>query len=167
MNMRLSFGGEVKELTGYVDAGGSMGEDQHTLSGYTYLIDGGVVSWSTKRQEIVSLSTTESEYVPTMHAAKEGLWLQSLITQLFSPLSSLTTLFLDNQSTIALTKDHQYHAQTKHIDVCFHFIRWIIKDGKLHLIYCPTTDMVADTFTKALPLPKVKHFTSKLGLRNT
>ena len=166
MNMWLSFGGEVKELTGYANVDGSMGEDWHALSGYAYIIDGSAVSWSTKRQETVSLLTTESEYVATMHAAKEGLWLQLLITQLFGPLSSLTTLFSDNQSAIALTKDHQYHAQTKHINVCFHFIQWIIEDGKLCLIYCPTTDMVADTFTKALPLPKVKHFMSELGLCN-
>lgn len=101
-----------------------------------------------------------------MHATKEGLWLQSLITQLFGPLSGLTTLFSDNQSTITLAKDHQYHAQTKHIDVHFHFIQWIIEDGKLCLIYCPTADMVTDKFTKTLPSPKVKHFTSKLRLHN-
>ena len=164
MDMWLSLGREMK---GYADADGSMGEDQHTLSGYTYLIDGGAVSWSMKRQEIISLSTTESKYIATTHATKEGLWLWLLITQLFSPLSGPTTLFLDNQSAIALAKDHQYHAQTKHIDVCFHFIQWIIEDGKLHLIYCPTANMVTDVFTKALPSPKVKHFTSELGLCNT
>ena len=74
------------------------------------------------------------------------------------------TLFSDNQSAIALTKDHQYHAHTKHIDVCFHFICWVIDDGKLRLIFCPTNDMVADLLTKALPSPKVKHFATELGL---
>ena len=75
------------------------------------------------------------------------------------------TLFSDNQSTIALAKDHQYHACTKHIDVHFHFIRWVIDDGKLRLIFCPTNDMVADLLTKALLSPKVKHFTAELRLR--
>ena len=74
------------------------------------------------------------------------------------------TLFSDNQSAIALAKDHQYHACTKHIDVHFHFIRWVIDDGKLRLIFCPTNDMVADSLTKALPSPKVKHFATELGL---
>jgi hypothetical protein len=75
-----------------------------------------------------------------------------------------TTLFCDNQSAIALTKEHQYHARTKHIDVRYHFIRWIIEDGKLRLIYCPTDDMVADVLTKALVSTKVKHFAKELGL---
>jgi hypothetical protein len=131
------------------------------------LVDGGTVSWSSKRQEIVSLSTTESEYVAAMHAAKEALWLRSFIGQLFVPLAEPVTLFSDNQSAIVLTKDHQYHARTKHIDIHFHFIRWVIKEGKLRLVYCPTGDMVADTLTKALPSPKVKHFTAELGLCST
>ena len=162
----LTYGGEEKVLEGYADADGSMAEDQHAISGYAFLIDGGAVSWSTKRQEIVSLSTTESEYVATTHAAKEALWLRSLIGQLFGNLPQATTVFSDNQSGIALAKDHQYHARTKHIDVRFHFIRWVIEEGQLRLIYCPTADMVADTLTKALPSPKVKHFASELGLRS-
>ena len=154
-------------LAGYADADGSMGEDRRAVSGYAFLIDGGAVSWSSKRQEIISLSTTKSEYVAATHAAKEALWLRSFIGELFTPLAEPITLFSDNQSAIALTKDHQYHARTKHIDVRFHFIRWIIEEGKLRLVYCPTADMVADTLTKALPSPKVKHFAVELGLRST
>ena len=75
IDLRLTFGGEVNELTGYADVDGSMEEDHHTLSSNAYLIDGGTVSWSMKRQEIMSLSTTKSEYIAAMHAAKEGLWL--------------------------------------------------------------------------------------------
>ena len=76
-----------------------------------------------------------------VYAAKEALWLRSLISQLFRIEIPTTTLFTDNQSAIALTKDHQYHARTKHIDIRFHFLRWIIEEGRLHLIYCPTDDM--------------------------
>ena len=105
-----------------------------------------------------------SPILAATYAAKEALWLRSLISQLFNTTLEATTLFLDNQSAIALTKDHQYHARTKHIDVRFHFIRWIVDNGSLRLIYCPTNDMVADTLTKALPSPKVKHFAAELGL---
>ena len=161
----LTFGGIEKELVGYADADGSMNEDRHALSGYVFLVDGGAVSWSTKRQEIVSLSTTESEYVAATHATKEALWLRSLIGQIFGAFTDATTLFSDNQSAIALSKDHQYHARSKHIDVRFHFIHWIVEDGKIRLIYCPTGEMVADTLTKALLSPKVKHFAAELGLR--
>ena len=60
--------------------------------------------------------------------------------------------------------DHQYHAHSKHIDVHFHFIHWIIDDSKIWLIYYPTSEMVANTLTKALPSPKVKHFAAELSL---
>ena len=154
----LAYGGIARELTGYADADGNMAEDRHAISGYAFLLHGGAVSWTTKRQEIISLSTTESEYIAATYAAKEALWLRSLISQLFDTTLEATTLFSDNQSAIALTKDHQYHARTKHIDIRFHFIRWIVENGSLRLIYCPTDDMVADTLTKALPSPRVKHF---------
>ena len=110
-----------------------MAEDRHAISGYAFLLHGGAISWTAKRQKIISLSTTESEY-----AAKEALWLRSLISQLFDINLEAATLFSDNQSAIALTKDHQNHARTKHIDIRFHFIRWIVKNGSLRLIYCPT-----------------------------
>ena len=141
-----------------------MTEDRHAISGYAFLLNGGAVSWATKQQEIVSLSTTESEYVAVTHASKEVLWLRSLITQLFNVVLEPTTLFYDNQSAITLTKDHQYHLRTKHIDIRFHFICWIIGNGSIHLINCPTDDMLANTLTKALLSPKVKHFAVELVL---
>ena len=161
----LSYGETRRALEGYADADGSMNEDRRAISGYAFLIDGGAVSWSSKRQEIVSLSTTESEYVAVTHGMKEALWLRSLLSEVFEPITAPTTLFSDNQSAIALTRDHQYHARTKHIDVRYHFIRWVIEQGSLRLIYCPTDDMVADSLTKALPSAKVKHFAAGLGLR--
>ena len=160
----LAYGGNEKDLLGYADADGSMAEDRHAISRYTFILHGGAVSWSAKRQEIVSLSTTESEYVAATNATKEALWLRSLLSQLFATDFKPMTLFSDNQSAIALTKDHQYHARTKHIDIQFHFICWIVENGSLWLVYCPTNDMVANVLTKALPLPKVKHFAKELGL---
>ena len=70
-------------------------------------------------------------------------------TQAFSEVPGPLTLHLDNQSAIALTWDHQYHAHTKHIDIRFHVIRWIVEDGKMKLVYChcPTEEMVTDIVT--------------------
>jgi hypothetical protein len=161
----LTYGEENSPLEGYADADGSMAEDRRAISGYAFLIDGGAVSWSSKRQEIVSLSTTESEYVAATHGGKEALWLRSLISEVFGTLKSPTTLFSDNQAAIALTRDHQYHPRTKHIDVRYHWIRWVVEKGSIRLVYCPTDDMVADALTKALPSAKVKHFAASLGLR--
>ena len=161
----LTYGEASSPLEGYADADGSMSEDRRAISGYAFLIDGGAVSWSSKRQEIVSLSTTESEYVAATHGGKEALWLRSLISEVFSNITSPTTLFSDNQAAIALTRDNQYHPRTKHIDVRYHWIRWVVEKGSIRLIYCPTDDMVADVLTKALPSAKVKHFAASLGLR--
>lgn len=163
-NLKLTYGAAQFDLVGYSDADGSMHEDRKAISGYAFLIDGGAVSWASKRQEIISLSTTESEYVAIVHASKEALWLRSLIGQVFAPFNAPVPLMSDNQSAIALTQDHQYHARTKHIDIRFHFIRWVVQDKKIKLVYCSTEDMVADTLTKALSSPKVKHFAHALGL---
>ena len=142
-----------------------MAEDGHEISGYGFLIHrAGAVSWSAKRQEIIALSTTEAEYVAITHASKEALWLHSLLSQIFNFDLDSTTLFSDNKSAIELTKDHQYHARTKHIDIRFHFIRYIVEDGSIRLIYCPTDDMITDALTKALPSMKAKHFASQFGL---
>lgn len=161
----LVLGGKREDLVGYTDADGMSNEDRHAISGYVFQIDGSTVSWSAKRQDIIALSTTEAEYVATTHAAKEAIWLRSLLSELFGTIDKPTTLYSDNQSSIALTKDDQFHARTKHIDIRFHFIRWIVNDGKIALQYCPTEDMTADILTKALPSPKAKHFAAALGLR--
>ena len=112
-----------------MDVDGSMAEDRKAISGCAFLVNGGAVSWSAKWQEIILLLTTESEYVAAVHAAKEALWLCSLISSLFGIDIPMTILFSDNQSAIALTKEHQYHARTKHIDIRFHFLCWIVEEG--------------------------------------
>jgi len=74
------------------------------------------------------------------------------------------TFFSDNKSAIILANNHQYFACTKHINICYYFIHWTIEKGKIWLIYCSTKDIIADVFTKALFLPKVKHFTYEVSL---
>ena len=163
-NLELVYGGEKRGLVGYVDADGASQEHRRAISGYVFLIDGGAVSWSSKKQELVTLSTTEAEYVAATHAAKEAIWLRRLIGEVFKPIDGPTVLFSDSQSAIALAKDGHYHARTKHIDIRYHFIRYIIEEGTMKLNYCPTDDMTADTLTKALPSMKAKHFATALGL---
>jgi hypothetical protein len=160
----LVYGRQGSMLEGYSNADGSMAEDRRAITGYAFTINGGAVSWSAKRQEIISLSTTESEYIAVTHAMKEALWLRSLISQLFNTNLPATTLNCDNQSAIELTKDHQYHARTKHIDIRYHFIHYVVEEGSIQIIYCPTEEMLADALMKALPSAKVKHFAAKFGL---
>jgi len=152
----LTYGISKMDLMGYADADGSMAEDRHAISRYTFMIHGGAILWSAKWQEIIALSTTKAKYIAITHAAKEALWLCSLLSQLFDIVLDSMTLFSDNQSMIELTKDHQYHVQMKYIDIHFHFICYIIEGGSICLIYCLTDDMTADTLTMA------KHFASQL-----
>ena len=83
---------------------------------------------------------------------------------MFQPLSHPTTLYGDNQSTIALTHDGSYHTHMKHIDIHYHFIHFSVENVSISFLYCSLTNMIADTLTKALPSIKAKHFTLELGL---
>ena len=163
-DLELTYGGDKRGLVGYVDADGASQEHRRAISGYVFMVDGGAVSWSSKKQELVTLSTAEAEYVAQTHAAKEAIWLRRLITEVFKSVNTPTTLFSDSKSAIALAHDGHYHARTKHIDIRYHFIRYIIEAGTIKLVYCPTNDMTADTLTKALPSTKAKHFATALGL---
>ena len=128
------------------------------------MVDGGAVSWSSKKQELVTLSTAEAEYIAATHAAKEAIWLRRLLTELFGSIDAPTVLFSDSKSAICLAHDGHFHAQMKHIDIRYHFIHYIIEAGTIKLVYCPMDDMTADVLTKALPSVKAKHFASALGL---
>jgi hypothetical protein len=163
----LDYGMKVKGLEGFTDADSVTQEHRHAITGYAFLSDREAVSWSSKKQEIITLSTTESEYVATTHTAKEAVWLHQFIGEVFQPLTNQIPLHSDSQAAIALTHDRSYHARTKHIDIRYHFIQFVINNGTINLIYCPTDNMVADTLTKALPNIKAKHFTFALGLQST
>jgi len=116
-DMKLVYGDRKANLEGFVDADGASQDHRQAISGYVFMVDGGAVSWSSKKQELVTLSTTEAEYVAVMHAAKEAVWLHRLIGKFFSPPKEPTTLHGDNKSAIALAHGCQYHARTKHIDI--------------------------------------------------
>jgi hypothetical protein len=160
----LTYGNERHNLIGFTDADGASQEHRHAISGSALLLDGGAISWASRKQELVTLSTAEAEYVAATHTAKECIWLRRFITSLFGPMSIPTTLYCDNQAALSLTTDDNYHARTKHIDIRFHFIRQTIADKHIKLAYCPTEDMTADILTKALPKYKVAIHSLNLGI---
>ena len=150
----------------YSDADGMSQEDQHAISGYVFMLNGGAVSWSSKRQDTILLSTTEAEYIALTHAAKEAIWFRYFMTELFGSIDFPFHIYNDNQSAISLAHAElgQYHARTKHIDIRYHFIREQINDQTLEVVYCPTAQMTADIFTKALASFKFKPLVQALGL---
>ena len=88
----LVYGGERKDLTGFVDADGASQEHRYAILGYVFMVDGGAVSWSLKKQELVTLLTMEAEYMAATHTAKEAIWLHRIMGELFLPLDEPTTL---------------------------------------------------------------------------
>ena len=124
----------------------------------------GAISWSSKKQHIVALSSTKAEYITQTHAAKEVLWLHSFLWELRSASDDLLILNCDSQGAIALTKDKKFHARTKYIDMCYHFIREVVEDGKVTVQYIPTGDNISDIFTKLLTKAKFWELTELLGL---
>jgi len=164
--LKLVFGrGEQRGLRAFTDADGATQEHRRAISGFVVLIDGGAVSWMSKKQELITLSTMEAEYVAMTHAAKELFWLRRLLSEVFRPLNHPILLHSDNQSAIALAhSEGQFHARTKHIDIRWHFIKFCVQDQTIDIVYCPTEDMTADILTKPLSHQKVKKFTTALGL---
>jgi len=143
-------------LAGYCDAdfAGDL-DNRRSTSGYAYLSGGATISWASKLQATVALSTAEAEYVATSFAAREAIWLRKLFTELHLPDPSPVELRTDNQSSMAIAKNPVHHQRTKHIDVAHHFIRGALEDGTIALSYCPSAEMAADVLTK--PLPKTTH----------
>ena len=150
----------------YSDADWGTGNDRKSVGGYVFLLNGGAVSWSSKKQTSVALSTTEAEYMSMTQAAKEIVWLRALLEELGATghIRQMSQLHGDNQGALALARNPEYHARTKHIDIQFHFIRELVGDEKIYLEYCPTSDMIADVMTKPLPRTTHKKLTTAMGM---
>lgn len=154
------------DLQGYIDAdwGGDFSSRKST-TGYVFLFGNSAISWSSKLQKTVALSSCEAEYMALKEGIKEQIWLQSLYQQLGIPYrNDQTTLYTDSQSAIALAKNPEHHARTKHIDIQYHFVRQNVQDTTVKLTYIPTTDQPADGLTKALDSTKFARFIRYLGL---
>lgn len=164
--LKLILGGTDGTIVGYSDSDWASQIHRHSISGFAFFVGKGVVSWSSKKQPIITLSSTEAEYVALTHASKDIIWIQKLLKDFSSifPHSLPTTLNCDNQGAIRLSKDSTFHGCTKHIDVHFHFIRQTVSQGHITLPYCPTEDMIADTFTKPLARFKFEKFCNLLGV---
>jgi hypothetical protein len=151
LHMKLCLGGKDITIKGYCDAdwGGDLNTRRST-TGYVFYLGDGAISWNSKRQPTVALSTTEAEYMAANQCAKEAIWLRQLMADVGCVQHKATTIMCDNQGSIALAKNPKHHSRTKHIDVQHHFIREKMEEEVINLTYCPTQDMVADVLTKAL-----------------
>jgi len=121
-NQALCFGGSNISLQGYVDEEMAGDRDnRRSTTGYVFTIGGTTVSWVSKGQSVVSLSTKEVEYVATTEASKEIIWLQRFMGELGKD-HDMGTLYNDSQSSIHLANNSAFHSRTKHIQLKYHFI---------------------------------------------
>jgi Reverse transcriptase (RNA-dependent DNA polymerase) len=152
-------------LYGFTDADwASDVNDRRSTSGYAFFLAGGAISWSSKKQTSITLSSTEAEYIAGTHGAKEAVWLRQFLEQIHFPPSSPTDMYMDNQSAIAIAKNPEFHDRTKHIDVCHHFLRKKVEDKQINLEYIPTNDQIADVLTKGLSREKHDKFMMGMGV---
>ncbi len=119
-SLKLVYDGNSKDdnKSGYSDSDWAGNpRDHHSISGFVFTMAGRAISWSSKKQPLVALSSTEGEYMAMTHAAKEAIWIQRFLHDIHFPLPNCTTLLVDNQGAIALTSNPTFHMQMKHISV--------------------------------------------------
>lgn len=117
---------------------------RRSTTGYVFSLGSGAISWCSKRQPTVSLSTTEAEYGAAAMAAQESVWLVQLVKDLNQITSEVVVIYCDNESAIKLAENPVFHARTKHFEVHYHFIREKVLRGKLYLVSVQTNEQPAD-----------------------
>lgn len=128
------------------------------------MLGDGVVSWSSKKQSVVTLSTTEAEFISATNCVCQGIWLKRILENLGLKQNGCLTTFCDNSSTIKLSKNPTLHGRSKHIDIRFHFLRDYANEGIVELSYCPTQNQLADVMTKPVKLESSVNFRKSLGM---
>ena len=106
--------------------------------------------WASKKQPIVSLSSTEEEYVAATTTTCQAVWLKRLLLDFGYTEKDPTTIFCDNVSAMSLSKNNMFHQKSKHIDTRFHFLRELVKNGDITLKFCSSKEELTDVFTKPL-----------------
>jgi hypothetical protein len=131
------------------------------------------ISWLSKLQQTVALSSAEAEYMSLKEATKESLYLQNVIKELFinnstikdySVFNKLNCIKTDSLSAIELAKNPVYHAKTKHVDIQYHFVRENLLNNNIDLVYENTSTILADNLTKPTSIAKFQNFTSRVKL---
>ncbi|KAI5116504.1 hypothetical protein M0805_000605 [Coniferiporia weirii] len=152
-------------FTAYCDADNAGNRDnRRSTSGMVIKMGTGAVSWSSRLQSLVTLSTTEAEYISAVMAGQEIIWLHNLLTEFGYSFNHTSTLFVDNQSAIQVANNPEHHGRMKHLDLCFYWLRDQVEAGKLCLVHLRTAEMPADLLTKSLGRNKVQDFRGFVGL---
>lgn len=138
--------------------------DRRSYTGFVFTLNGTAISWLSQKQRTVALSSMEAEYMAISDAAKEALYLINFLKELRCSGLASVTMYNDNRSAGLLSHNPVQNSRSKHIDLRHHFIRDVLKDHPVKLIYMPTEEMIADALTKALPEAKLLKCALGFGL---
>ena len=156
--------GEVEPLA-YSDADwGSNANDRKSILGYMFQMSAGLISWQSKKQPTIALSSMEAEYMAKSLATQQIIWLWSFTAELGIPYSGPTILNVDNQGTINYSINAINYSHTKHIDIQHHLVHEKLISNKIEIQYCATEDNLADLFMKTLPKPRHEDLVKRLGM---
>lgn len=139
-------------------------DDRRSTSGFVFMMASGAISWASKKQPVVALSTTEAEYIAAASCACQSVWLSRILEAIGCEGKSETVIMCDNSSTIQLSKHPMFHGTSKHIEVRFHYLRDLVSGGMVRLSYFSTEDQIADIFTKPLKLVQFEKLRGMLGV---
>jgi len=168
MDYVLCYQGLDLRLVGYSDADWGCNIDEHkSTSGYAFLLNNGAITWSSKKQSCIALSTMEAEYVACSAAVQEVVWLRRFLQHLEIVRDALDplTIHCDSTAALAYAKDPKYHGRTKHIDIQYHYIRDMVAQKEVVLKHISTSCMVADPLTKPIARDVFLAHVRSLGLR--
>ncbi|CAJ2638092.1 unnamed protein product [Trifolium pratense] len=154
------------EAKGYCDSdwAGSV-DDMKSTSGYVFNLGSGVISWCSKKQDNVAQSSAEAEYLAAGLATQQSLWLRRILEDIGEKQDGSLQLHCDNKSAIAMAKNPVFHSRTRHINIKHHFIRSVIEEGDVQLIFCSSQEQLADIFTKALPRGRFQQLREAMGVK--
>ncbi|KAF7808226.1 sacsin isoform X2 [Senna tora] len=138
--------------------------DRRSTSGYCTYVWGNLVTWRSKKQQVVSRSSAEVELRALAHGICEGMWLKKLLEELEYSPSCPIMLRCNNQATISMAKNPIHHDRTKHVEIDRHFIKENIDQHIIEVDYIASGKQIADILTKAIPRSQFESFVSKLGM---
>lgn len=154
-------GGNMHNLLMYSDADYANASDRKSTSGYVCYLNNAPIVWCSRKQSIVSLSSTESEFISAAESVKEVIFLRSFMSELLGYVPSVK-LFVDNTSAIALMKKGIFNKRSKHIDVKYHYVHDLIESKVIDVTHISTDEQTADIFTKPLLKNKFQKFANQL-----
>ena len=157
----------IGTVTGYFDSAYMDNTlDRHSTMGYIFLFHGSSITWASKKQRTIALSTTEAEYLAGTEATKESMWIVAFLEGIGTPISGPVHLLGDNQGANVLAKNPEYHSRTKHIHGRQRFLSEMVEQQAIAVTYVPTSQMIADTLTKPLPRDQFEKLRGMMGLQD-